>query len=611
MTERQSHHATTPTTHEKDLTMNDTQRTARPRSRRLGRSAGLLVALLTTTSLASGTAFADQGNQNNQGNQDNQGNWSGAAFGPAPRDPMAAVAAMQPSWNLGNTLDAIPDETSWGNPLTTKALFDYLRGQGFHSVRIPVTWSNHQSTTAPYTVDATYLARVKQVVDYALADGLYVELNVHHDSWQWISSIATDHDNVMARYNSTWQQLAAEFKDEPRKLLLESVNEPQFNNATDAQKTQYMNELNTSFFNIVRNSGGGNKDRLLVLPTQGCSSTQPLMDDLNAEIASLHDKNLVATVHYYGYYPFSVNIAGGTTFSAQYQKFQADNFALVHDEFVAKGIPVYIGEYGLLSEPNSGTVEQGELLKYYEDVNYQARLNGVTTALWDDGNYLDRTNLTWREPDLMALIKTSWTTRSGTASTDNLFVPKSGTIPAQTITLNRNGEWFTGLWQGDRPLIPYLDYTVNGDQLTLTSRALTRLAGDRAYGVNSTLRITYSQGLPWQLHVISSDKPVVSDATGTTTGLNIPTQFHGDQLATMEAKYADGTNAGSASWTAFQAFNSAFAPDYAGNALVLKPDFLNALKDGTPATLTFHFWSGATVSYQVTKSGTTVTGTAS
>ncbi|WP_078859865.1 cellulase family glycosylhydrolase [Streptomyces rubellomurinus] len=489
-------------------------------------------------------------------------------------------------------------------------MFDHLKKEGFRSVRIPVTWYTHQSDTAPYTVDATYLNRVKQVVDLALADGLYVEINVHHDSWKWIANIATDHDKVMARFNSTWQQIAATFKDEPRTLLMESVNEPVINNATDAQRTQYMNELNTSFHSIVRSSGGRNADRLLVLPTQGCTPSQPLMDDLNAEIASLHDPNLVATVHYYGYYPFSVNIAGGTSYDAQNQKYLADTFALMRSEFVSKGIPVYLGEYGLLSEPNSGTVEHGEMLKYYEDLNYHARLNGVTSALWDDANYLDRTALKWREPDLMALIKTSWTTRSGTASTDNLFLPKSGPIPAQTITLNRNGQRFAGLWQGDLPLAPSRDYTLNGDQLTLTSAALTRLAGDRAYGENATLQVRYAQGRPWQLHVISFDKPAVSAATGTTTALTIPTRFNGDQLATMEARYADGSNAGSASWTPFQAFNTAFAPDYAGNALVLKPDFLDALKDGTPATLTFHIWSGATVTYRVTKSGTTVTGTA-
>ena len=63
---------------------------------------------------------------------------------------MATVAAMQPGWNLGNTLDAIPDETSWGNPPVTKALFDTIKAQGFNSVRIPVTWSNHQGA-APAT----------------------------------------------------------------------------------------------------------------------------------------------------------------------------------------------------------------------------------------------------------------------------------------------------------------------------------------------------------------------------------------------------------------------------------------------------------------------------
>ncbi|WP_369185884.1 cellulase family glycosylhydrolase [Streptomyces sp. Y1] len=66
-----------------------------------------------------------------------------------------------------------------------------MKKEGFRSVRIPVTWYTHQPDTAPYTVDATYLNRVKQVVDLALADGLYVEINVHHDSWKWIADIAT------------------------------------------------------------------------------------------------------------------------------------------------------------------------------------------------------------------------------------------------------------------------------------------------------------------------------------------------------------------------------------------------------------------------------------
>ncbi|MGW2648674.1 cellulase family glycosylhydrolase [Streptomyces sp. NPDC001393] len=583
--------------------MNDAPHTARPRHRRLHRTAGLVVALFTAGSLACGTAAAAPAEQPQPAAE--------AAGARVPHDPMAAVAQMQPSWNLGNTLDAIPDETSWGNPLTTKATFDGLRARGFRSVRIPVTWFPHQSDTAPYTIDPVWMKRVKQVVDLALADGLYVEINVHHDSWKWIENMSTDHDTIMARFNSTWQQIATAFKDEPRTLLMESINEPQFSNATDAQKTQYLRELNTSFHSIVRNSGGRNKDRLLVLPSEETNSAQHWLDDLSTTINSLHDRNLVATVHYYSFYPFSVNIANGTTFDARTQKDLTDGFARVHDTLVAKGIPVYLGEYGLLTSPYSGVVERGEMLKYFEAVNYEARANGMTSAVWDaENDFLNRSTMQWRDPELAALIKASWTTRSGTASTDNIFLPKSAPITAQTITLNRNGLTFTGLWQGDRQLVPFRDYTLDGDQLTLTADALTRLAGDRTHGVDATLQVRYSDGVPWQLNVRSYDKPVLSDATGTADGLTIPTRFNGDLMANVESTYADGTAAGPASWTTFQSFAN-YGPDYSANTTTVKADFLKSLKDGAPVTLTFHFWSGATVTYHLTKSGTTVTGTAS
>jgi endoglucanase len=545
----------------------------------------------------------------------------GLATGPAaaetshvPRGAMAAVAAMQPSWNLGNTLDAIPDETSWGNPPVTKALFDTIRAQGFRSVRIPVTWSGHQSAAAPYTIDPAFMARVKQVVDWAEADGLYVVLNVHHDSWQWIADITTDHDNVLARFNATWSQIAAAFKDEPAKLLFESVNEPVFNNATDAQKVQLLDELNTAFHTTVRTSGGKNATRLLMLPTQGCTPGQPLMDDLATTIGSLHDPNLVATVHYYSFWPFSVNIAGTTRFDAGVQKDLTDTFAGMHDRLVAKGIPVYLGEYGLLGYPNHfhpDVVERGEALKYFEAVGHQARADGITTALWDPFSFLNRETLQWRDPGLFAQIKSSWTTRSGTASSDQVFVRKSAPITGQSLTLNPNGAAFLGLWQGNTPLRRGKDYTVSGDQLTLTAAALTRLTGDRAYGVNATLQAKFARGVPWQVDVLTYDPPVLADATGTTGAFAIPTQFRGDLLATMEAKYDDGSNAGPADWTSYKQFNDAFSPDYPGQTITLPPAFFAAVTDGARVTLTFHFWSGATVRYAVTKSGSSVTGTVS
>jgi endoglucanase len=585
--------------------MKDRRIPAHHRSRGPGRLAGLLMALLVILGLSGSTALAAPGGTAQQ---------TASTVG-VPARAMDAVAAMQPSWNLGNTLDAIPDETSWGNPKATRELFKTVRAQGFRSVRMPVTWSAHQSTTAPYTVDAAYMKRVKEVVDWALAENLYVVLNVHHDSWQWIEKISTDHDNVLARYNALWTQISATFRNEPRTLLFESVNEPGFADATAAQKTAFMDELNTSFHEIVRASGGGNKSRLLVLTTQGGTPSQDLMDDLYTTIRALRDSNLVATVHYYSWYPFSVNIAGGTRYDEAARNDADDAFARMHDTFVAKGIPVYVGEYGLLGWPDHNhpsRIERGEALKYYEHVGHLARVAGVTTALWDPGAwaYLNRATLKWTDPALFAWIKSSWTTRSGTTSFDKVFVAKSSRITAQSLTLNRNGTRFRGLWHGDTKLAEGRDYTVSEDRLTLTAPALTRLAGDRDHGVNATLQARFSKGLPWQIDVVTYDTPVLSNATGTAEKFTIPTKYQGDLLATMEATYADGTNAGPTSWTPYQEFNKAFSPDYANGTIILTTETLKSLRDGEPATLTFHFHSGAKLKYKVTKSGDSVTGTA-
>ncbi|MEU8890526.1 cellulase family glycosylhydrolase [Streptomyces sp. NPDC048442] len=585
--------------------MKDVRRTAHRRSRGSGRLAALLMSLLVVLGL-SGSALAAPG-----------GGAEGQAQAPAavkvPARAMDAVAAMEPSWNLGNTLDAIPDETSWGNPKANRELFRFIRFEGFKSVRVPVTWSAHQSVTAPYTVEATYLNRVKEVVDGALAEGLYVVLNVHHDSWQWVEKITKDHDSVLARFNSLWTQISATFRDSPRTLLFEGINEPSYADATPAQKNQYNHELHASFHKIVRGSGGGNKDRLLVVTTPAGSPTQEFMDAVYTTIKGLRDPNLVATVHFYGWYPFSVNVAGGTRYDEVARNDLTDAFARMHDTFTSRGIPVYLGEFGLLSYPDfhhPERVERGEALKYFEQVGYAARRAGVTTALWDAFNYLDREKLKWRDPALFAWIKSSWTTRSGSTSFDKVFVTKAKPITAQSLTLNLNGTKFRGLWQGDTKLAEGRDYTVYEDRLTLTAPALTRLTAGQEYGAGATLQARFSRGLPWQIDVVAHDMPELSNATGTPEAFTVPAKYQGDQLATMEATYGDGSNAGPTSWTSFQEFNLAFSPDYPKGTIVLKPEFLKALRDGDQVALTFHFHSGAKLKYRLTKNKDSVTGTA-
>ncbi|WP_410534818.1 cellulase family glycosylhydrolase [Streptomyces sp. KL2] len=525
---------------------------------------------------------------------------------------MSQVAAMQPGWNLGNSLDATgSDETSWGNPRITEALLDNVRAQGFKSIRIPVTWGRHQGPAPDHTLDAEYLDRVEEVVDWALADGFHVMINIHHDSWQWIADMPSDRAGVLARYNAIWEQLAGTFRNHPSRLVFESINEPQFNGGLDdARNAALLDELNTSFHRIVRQSGGGNTDRLLVLPTLHTSADQARVDELADTIDALGDPRVAATVHYYGYWPFSVNVAGGTRFDATAQKDLTDAFDRVHDTFVARGVPVILGEYGLLGfDRHTGTVQQGEKLKFFEFLGYHARTRNITTMLWDNGQHFQRTGFRWNDPELFAQIRSSWTTRSGTASSDQVFSARSAAVTGKTLTLNLNGTYFTGLRHGSTDLVRGRDYTLQGDRLTITAAALTRLSGSRAYGTNAVLHARFSRGVPWRIDLITHDTPVLRDATGTTGSFAVPTDFRGDRLATMEAKYADGTNAGPHDWTSYKEFDRAFAPDYAGGATVLTSDFFAEVRDGARVTLTFHYWSGATVTYHVTKSGTSVTGT--
>ncbi|MFC3491004.1 cellulase family glycosylhydrolase [Glycomyces rhizosphaerae] len=560
------------------------------------------------------------------------GSWSGANTDPAEfrlngrlcdgtvgepptgwADAEAQVAAMQPGWNVGNTLDALGGETNWGNPLITEELLQTIRAEGYNSIRLPVTWDEFTGPAPDYTIAPERMERVAQVVDWALENDLQVMLNLHHDSWMWLDELPNDHDNVMAKFEAMWTQIAARFKDYPPALSFESNNEPQFVGKEGDAGEPYNEELNRVFYDIVRASGGNNADRLLVLPTLNTNAEQSRLDPLKTMIEGLDDDMVAATIHYYGFWPFTVNIAGFTTYNEQVQQDLAGYFQRAHDTLVANGIPVIVGEWAVFNYSHWAPerIEQGEMLKFFEDLQHQARENELTTMLWDAGQFLNRETLEWRDPYIAERLQSEVTSRSGTASFDRIYLEKAGTIADESLTLNRNGLEFEGLWHEDKKLKEGADYAVSGDTLTLTAAALTRLAGDRAYGVNAIVEARFSDGSPWRIYIKTNDRPVLSDSTGTTTAFTIPTEFKGDNLATMEAEYADGTNAGPASWTPYQEFGHSFIYDYEAGTIILNTAFLETLKEGEPATLTFHWWGSDTIAYTVTRTGTTVTGTVS
>ncbi|WP_312887079.1 hypothetical protein [Actinocrinis puniceicyclus] len=63
--------------------------------------------------------------------------------------------------------------------------------------------------------------------------------------------------------------------------------------------------------------------------------------------------------------------------------------------------------------------------------------------------------------------------------------------------------------------------------------------------------------------------------------------------------------------TSYQQYRTTFAPDHAIGVITLTSAFFNSLADGARVTFTFRFWSGASVTYHVTKSAGAVTGSVS
>ncbi|MDQ0114477.1 cellulase family glycosylhydrolase [Paenibacillus harenae] len=519
------------------------------------------------------------------------------------------VEDMQPGWNLGNTFDASGGETSWGNPYVTEEFIQELVKQGYRSIRIPITWNHRLGSGPEYIIQELFADRIREVVDWSLDAGLYVMINLHHDS-HWMLDMENDREAAMEKYKAVWRQIAHLFKDYPSKLMFESINEPRFSEDWNKDEPVYfemLDELNVAFHQIVRNSGGFNATRPLVLPTVTASPSEARMRELYKTIERLDDPNLIATIHYYGYYPFSVNL-GVTTFDDASREDIVRAFDGAYEIFVARGVPVIIGEFGLLGfDKDVEVVQHGEILKYLEYFTYYAREKRMTHMLWDNGQHFDRRSYSWSNPAFYEVMMASLNGRSSHADSDSIYLLPGEESKDVLVNLNLNGNTLTGIRVEDRQLEAGADYEISGDQLTLKADFLRGYVPNTT-GESVTLTCTFSAGADWKLHVIRYDHPVVRSIEGTRSMFVIPVNYNGDKLATMEAVYEAGGNAGPASWTPFQEYAHSFEPDYNLNILKLTNEFFNEVNDGE-VLLKLHFRSGVVLDYRLSVSGSKVIGT--
>lgn len=314
--------------------------------------------------------------------------------------PASQVAAqMQLGWNLGNTLEAQCGETAWGNPMVTQQFIDSVRAAGFNSIRIPAAWDCHadQSTM---TIDAAWMARVKQVVDYAHGQGMYVILNIHWDGgWLEEHPLYSHQQAVNQKQNAYWTQIATTFRNYNERLLFAGTNEvhADYGTPTTEHITVQQSYLQT-FVNAVRATGGNNASRTLVVQTYNTNAWHGL-NYFTMPTDTIANR-MIVEIHHYDPYDFTLNPSGsclywGAPYPSQsactwaQEAYHDDLFSQVRNKWIAQGVPVIIGEYGVATRPNLSLPARQYYLEY---VNRAAAANGIKTFYWDNGVNPNQTN---------------------------------------------------------------------------------------------------------------------------------------------------------------------------------------------------------------------------
>ncbi len=273
--------------------------------------------------------------------------------------------------NMGNAFEA-PTETEWGNPWKPE-YFRIMAEQGFRHVRIPIRWETaaRSSATPPYTIQASFLARIRQVVDTALKYKLHAIINMHHHD-----ALFKDPEGQKARFLSQWDQIARTFRDYPDSLLFEVLNEPH-----DALTPEKWNLFFAEALAKIRET---NPHRFVLMGTAEWGGLGGL-----SALQLPPDERILLTLHYYNPFQFTHQGADWSEGSSAWlgtlwQDTEAER-ETIRSEFRAARvfsethhIPLHIGEFGAYSKADMASRVRWTtfLARWFEE-------QGFSWAYWE------------------------------------------------------------------------------------------------------------------------------------------------------------------------------------------------------------------------------------
>lgn len=308
------------------------------------------------------------------------------------------VAQMGLGWNLGNTFDATggnrnnvySQEQSWGNPKVDAALIKRVKDAGFKTIRIPVTWYRQLSNDGKYTINPAFLARVKEVVDMAYAEGLFVIINMHHEEWLNAKNLDTKYEKIGEQLSAIWRQIADAFAEYDQHLIFEGMNEPRMKGTAaewngNKAGIAAVNYLNQVFVDTIRTGAEGyNGERALMIPGYAASSSSSVMAEINIpQWNGVQAENIIVSVHSYTPYEFCLSDEM-VNFNRLYTSHTMAIdmvFYSIKGLFLNNGIPVVMGETGATNKDNTAAREQWA---YY--MGMKAATYGIPICIWDNGH---------------------------------------------------------------------------------------------------------------------------------------------------------------------------------------------------------------------------------
>ena len=245
--------------------------------------------------------------------------------------------------NFGNALEA-PSEGEWGLVIR-ESYIQAIADAGFNSVRLPICWSAHTSNTSPYNIDAAFLDRVDEIMNWCLNRNLAVIITIHHfnDLYNY-----PDNPVYLNMFFAIWRQLTNRyFTVNHERLFFEVLNEPEVN-LTAGKWNQLMPKIIDSI-RVIDN------DRTLIIDGPDYAYHQSLTNLVIPE----YEQNVIVSTRYYLPYQFAqqgawwsdwtdLNQYLGTTWTGTTDEKNAvqEDISFIKNWSESNNRPITIGEYG-------------------------------------------------------------------------------------------------------------------------------------------------------------------------------------------------------------------------------------------------------------------------